>query len=524
MKPSAHPFPPPRPADRPGARAARRAALSVALVLAALAVLSPAAPPGGHTHITILHVNDIHGFMRPFMDKSAHPDHPVGGSAYLSGLIAELRAANPNGTLLVSAGDMFQGTAVSNRFYGRPMVEIMNYLGFDGMAVGNHEFDWGVEKLNEMVAGAKFPFLAANLTDDQGRPLAGIKPYVTFERAGVKIALVGICSTSTPQLTFADHVRNLRFQDPAKVLPPILKELRAKGVRLVVVLSHLGLAGDEELAEKVPGIDAIVGGHVHAPLFEPVLRGKTAIVQAGCYGIFLGVLNLRVPTDPKAPVEVEAGSTLRRIIAGTNAPWDAAAERLVAGYYDRIAGEYAEVVGEAAVELVHPPGGESNLGNLLCDALREKTGADIAVQNSGGIRAGIPKGRITLEHVMSVYPFENKVVTVEMSGKEVRTLFEEMPFWGKTSLQVSGVRIVYVQDPKAHPRLKSIVVGREPLDESRAYRVTINDFLLKGGDGYDIFSRCKSPVIGPPVRDTLVEYIRAHTPVRPVLEGRIKVE
>ncbi|MBP7867940.1 MAG: bifunctional metallophosphatase/5'-nucleotidase [Acidobacteria bacterium] len=520
MKPSANHFP----YRRLVGRAARRTALAVALFFTLQAVLLLAAPPEGHTHITILHVNDIHGFMRPFMDKSAHPDHPVGGSAYLSGLIAELRAANPGGTLLVSAGDMFQGTAVSNRFYGKPMVEVMNYLGFDGMAVGNHEFDWGVEKLNEMIAGAKFPFLAANLTDDQGKPLPGIKPYVIIERSGLKIALVGLCSTSTPQLTFADHVRGLRFQAPEVVLPPIMKELRAKGARLVVVLSHLGLRGDEELAEKVPGIDAIVGGHVHAPLFEPVLRGKTAIVQAGCYGIFLGVLNLRVPKDPGAPVEVEAGSTLRRIIAGPNAPWDAAADRLVANYYDRIADEYAEVVGEAAVELVHPPSGESNLGNLLCDALRAKTGADIAVQNSGGIRAGIPKGRITLEHVMAVYPFENKVVTVEMSGKDVRTLFEEMPFWGKTSLQVSGARIVYVQDPRAHPRLKSIAVGGQALDESRTYRVTINDFLLKGGDGYEIFSRCKTPVIGPPVRDTLVEYIRAHSPVSPAMEGRITVE
>ena len=477
-----------------------------------------------HKHLTILHVNDIHGFMRPFLDKASHPDLPVGGSAYLAGLIMEARQANPEGTVLVSAGDMFQGTAISNRFYGQPMVDLMNYLGFDASAIGNHEFDWGIEKLQKTLSGARFPFLAANVLDSEGGQLAGTKPFALIERNGLKIALIGVCSTETPRLTLYDNVKSMKFLGPETVLPALVRQVRKDGARLVVVLSHLGLEGDRKMARDVPGIDVVVGGHVHTPLFEPILEGDTVIVQAGCYGLYLGVLNLRVPLAQGKPVEVEPGITLRRIVAGPNATFDIKADQIVKRYFDQIAKEYAEVVGETTVELVHPPSGESNLGNLICDAIREKTGADIAVQNGGGIRAGIPVGKITLEQITAVMPFDNQIITLQMSGRDIRELFTKNTFWRKTGLQISGARIVYSQNEKAVPMLVSITVGDLPLDDDRIYRVSTNDFLLKGGDGYTTFAKGTAPVPGPLIREAIRDHVKAHSPLSTQKDNRIKVE
>ncbi len=495
-------------------------------LLAALLFLVPlrGADDQDHKHLTILHVNDIHGFMRPFLDKASHPDLPVGGSAYLAGLIMEARQANPEGILLVSAGDMFQGTAISNRFFGKPMVDLMNYLGFDASAIGNHEFDWGIEKLQRTLAGARFPFLAANVLDHEGKPLAGTKPFAVCERKGLKIALIGVCSTETPQLTLYDNVKSMKFLEPAAVLPALVKRMRQEGARLVVVLSHLGLEGDRQMARNVPGIDVIVGGHVHTPLFEPCVEEGTVIVQAGCYGLYLGALNLRVPLAPGKPVEVEPGISLRRIVAGPNAAFDTKADQIVKSYFDQIAKEYAEVVGETTVELVHPPAGESNLGNLICDAIRELTGADIAVQNGGGIRAGIPAGKITLEQITAVMPFDNQIITLQMSGKDIRELFSKNTFWRKTGLQISGARLVYSQNEKSVPVLVSITVGSLPLEDEKIYRVSTNDFLLKGGDGYTTFAKGVSPVTGPLIREAIRDYVKAHSPLSPQKDNRIRVE
>ena len=206
---------------------------------------------------------------------------PMGGAAYLAAMIEAEKTRNPRGVILLSAGDMFQGTPISDVFQGRPVLEMMNGLHFDAMTLGNHEFDWGRTALAGIIESAAFPVLSANIVDRAGNYLPGVRPYIIVERKGVKIAVIGLTTPETPYATKAENVKDLTFLDPAGVLPGLLAEVRRKGARLIVLLTHLGLDEDKRLAAAVKGIDVIVGGHSHTVVTDPVTVGRTIIVQAG---------------------------------------------------------------------------------------------------------------------------------------------------------------------------------------------------------------------------------------------------
>jgi 5'-nucleotidase/UDP-sugar diphosphatase len=474
--------------------------------------------------ITILHVNDTHGHILPYLKKSISGKIPVGGAAQLAARVHDERTRNPDGTLLLSGGDMFQGTPVSNVFRGKPVIEIMNYVPFDAMVIGNHEFDWKQDVLSTIIHSADFPFLSANIVDTQGHYIPAVQPYIILERKGLKIAVIGITTVETVTTTKPDNVKGLIFLDPEKVLPPLLKEVRDRGADMIIVLSHSGLDADRKLAIKVDGIDVIVGGHSHTAVTDPVVVDTTIIVQAGCFGLYLGVLELKIQRETKHIVHWTQTHELKTVFSGPDNPADPDVTGIINNYNNRIKDVFTKVVGETTVDLVQNRTGESNEGNLLCDAMKQETGSSIAFFNSGGLKITIPRGKITMEKIYELLPYDNVIMTMDLTGKQIQELLEHgatLPHGG--ILQASGISVTYDLKKPVGKRVANISVGNSPLNLMNVYTVTTNDFLAAGGDGYTTFKEGRNIRYGDNLRDVFVEYIKKHSPVDPKIEGRIVI-
>jgi 2',3'-cyclic-nucleotide 2'-phosphodiesterase (5'-nucleotidase family) len=488
-----------------------RQRLAAALLLL---LLSPA--PAGAETLTILHLNDFHGALEPTRAAAARPEE--GGAARLAALV---RAERTPGTLFVAAGDLMQGTNLSNLFAGKPVVEAFNLMGLDASAVGNHEFDNGRPAFAERAAEARFPFLAANI--DGSGPW---KRSEVLRVGGLRVALFGLATEETPIATHPRNVEGLIIGDPAAAARRMVAELRPQA-DLDVALTHLGFEEDEKLAAAAPGIDVIVGGHTHTKLERPARIGSTLIVQAFERGAFLGRLDLEVS-------EGRVVSHRYRLIPVTAASGDdAAVAAAVAGYAARLGERMREPVGTAGVDLDGAKDAtrsrETNLGDLVADVMREAAGADVALVNGGTIRAGIPAGAVTVGGIYDVLPFDNWLISFALTGRELRAALEtgvsrvEVRDGGFP--QVSGMRFLFDPRKPVGGRILSVEVGGAPLDEARTYVLATHDFLAAGGDGYAVFAG-HEPVYndsGRWLRDVLAEWWRRRGSIAPGVDGRIAV-
>jgi len=488
---------------------ARKTAASLAL----LALLAVAAPAAAET-LTLLHVNDFHGALQPSRSASALPEE--GGAARLAALV---RAERTPASLFLAAGDLMQGTNLSNLFAGRPVIEVFNLMGLDASAVGNHEFDNGQAALAERAAEAGFPFLAANIAG------AGPwKPSVIRQVGTLRVALFGLTTEETPVATHPRNVAGLSFADAAATARRMVAELRPQA-DVIVALTHLGVEEDEKLAAAAPGIDVIVGGHTHTRLEQPEQVGSTLILQAFERGVVLGRLDL----------EIEAGKVAshryRLIPVTPEAGEEPAVAAAVARYARRLDAKMGEVIGAAAVDFDGAKEAlrsrETNLGSLVADVMREAAGADVALINGGTLRAGIPAGAVTVGAIYDVLPFDNWLLAFSLTGRELRAALEtgvsrvEVRDGGFP--QVSGM--AYTFDPQAPPggRIVSVTVGGAPLDEGRRYVLATHDFLAAGGNGYTVFAGHEAVYndSGRWLRDVLAEWWRRRGSVAFAADGRI---
>ena len=467
-------------------------------------------------NLTILHINDTHGHLLPFVSfpkKLAGQGEKAGGAAFLARMIEQERDQNPDGTLLLSAGDMFQGTPISNLFHGKPVIEIMNYLHFDAMALGNHEFDWGQGVLHSIISEARFPVLSANVTTRDGKLIKGVKPYIILDKKGVRIAIIGLTTPQTRYTTKADNVVGLKFSWPESVMPPLIREVKAKGASIVIALTHLGLYDDRRLASEVKGIDLIVGGHSHTAITDPVVQSGTVIVQAGCYGLYLGVMKIAFDPEAKKIVSFTGNNELLPV-SPRSAPADPRVAKIIDEYEAKIKPQFAKTIGTADVDLKRNFTGESRLGDLIADAMRSSSGAQIAFQNRGGIRADIPAGPVTMEEVFTVLPFDDNIVSMNLSGKQVRQALEQSVAHGDVTLQVSGIRAVFDMSKPPGERAVSIEVAGKPLDDQASYRVATNDFLAAGGDRFNLFKHGRDFSTGQSQLEAVVDYIGRNSPIK----------
>jgi len=300
----------------------------------------------------------------------------------------------------------------------------------------------------------------------------------------VKIAIIGMTTPEVPRITTPGRFKHMTVDRPEDVLPRLTKKAKDEGAVIIIVLSHLGLDADKDLAQRIPGIHVIVGGHSHTALENPVVAGNTIIVQAGAYGLYLGVLKLKIDPATGKIIRHTEEKELEKVMAGKDRPYDKELARIIHAYYGRIEKEYSKVVGESSVPLVRYHQRESNIGNFICDTMQKKTGTDMAFINSGAIRNNIPKGRITLEQVFTLLPFDNILVTMKLTGKQILEILEQNAKLEHDILQVSGMEIRYDLSEPAGSRVREVYIGRRVLDTEKTYTVTTIDFLAAGGDAF----------------------------------------
>jgi 2',3'-cyclic-nucleotide 2'-phosphodiesterase (5'-nucleotidase family) len=440
--------------------------------------------------IRVLQTTDLHGALRPRDRGSARQK---GGAAALAAHARRLRAENPEGTVLLDGGDLFQGTLVSNRFFGRAVVELMNDLGYAAAAVGNHEFDWSVDTLAARAAEMRFATLAANVRQRGGGRPWWARPDTVLTRRGVRVGVLGLAYPGTPSVTRAGNVSTLRFEDDSAAaarVVPALRERRASA--LVIGLGHVPATQDgagrvhgdlARLARGVPGVDLWLGGHSHTRVASEV--GGVPVMIAGSHGEWIALCDLVV--DPVRDRVVERRSRLVPTWVDEVEP-DSAAQA-IAERWERLLGDQgAAVVGRSLRRLTRNRGGESPVGSLVADVMRESTGAEIALQNVGGLRAELPEGPITAGMVFEVIPFENRIVTLTLSGAEVRRALEE-GLAHERVVQVSGIRYRFDLGAPVGSRVTALAdsAGR-PLDPERRFLVATNDFMAQGGDGHGTLS------------------------------------
>lgn len=472
--------------------------------------------------IDLLTVNDFHGAITS-VDKNP-------GAAVMAGYLKAQAAKNPAATLIVSAGDMFQGTPDSNLLYGKTVMQLLNIIGFDAMALGNHEFDWGLAVLKERTAEASFPLLAANILDkDTLQPVDFVKRYVIIEKQGVKIGVIGIVTPETAVTTSPKIVSGFVFGDPAATLNSLIPEVRGKGADIIVVVTHLAsysgeLAGEvsgdaADLAGSVPGIDVIVSGHSHQKVAGKV--NAVPIVQAGYSGRVVGKISLVYMKNSR---EIVASTVAVDDVTGREVAPDPLVSAIVARSQVEIAPVKSKIFGTTLHGLAHDRYELSPLGQWVADRMREAANADIALQNGGGLRTSILAGTITAGDLYAVIPFDNTLYRVEMTGAKILAALE-FGIGNKTfgTVQFSGLKVKYdAAQPEGQRIMSVVLLDGSPLEKEKTYTVATNDFLVEGGDGFSMIKDAPRAVdLFMPLRDVIAEAVRKAGQVDHIIDDRL---
>jgi 5'-nucleotidase len=548
--------------------------LVIALTLVCSVVAVPMSPtPSGTVSVHILAVNDFHGHLVGPSGTITEPDGrsiPAGGVAYLAAHIQALRAQYPH-TVVVSAGDLIGASPlISALFHDEPTIEAFNLIGLDYNAVGNHEFDEGAAELLRMqhggchpvdgcrdgegFAGATFQFLAANVVR-QDSTTTLFPAYAVREIAGVKVAFIGMTLKGTPTIVRPSGVAGLTFRDEAETVNALVPHLKAQGIETIVVLIHEGgfptgtynecpgLSGAiVEIVHRFdPAVDVVISGHTHQA-YNCQINGRL-VTSAASFG--------RLVTDVDLTIDRATGDVVRmranNRIVSREVPPDPRLTALVDTYQTLVAPLANRVIGAMTADHTRDPtpAGESALGDVIADAQLAATadpavgGAVVALMNPGGIRAdlayapsgGEGDGRVTYGEAFTVQPFGNSLVTMTLTGAQLKTVLEQQ-FQGCGTqnrdrlLQVSaGLTYAWSRSAPACDKvdLASIKIKGAAIDPQATYRVTVNSFLADGGDHFLTFREGTDRLGGPQDVDALEAYFRAHSPVAPGPQNRVTV-
>lgn len=477
------------------------AGLSVSALLAAPALRRARAQ--GASRVALLHLNDFHSRHEPVAVTGAAcrtGEACFGGAARIATALAEAREAaraDQRPALLLEAGDSFLGSLFFTHHEGLAEAAVQRAWGVQGFALGNHEFDKGPAVLARYIEAAGFPVLCANLDATAEPALAGrVLPTLTFRNGAARLVVVGLVTPDTPGMSSPGP--NLRFTDPAEATERAVWAARREGPATVVLLSHLGVDADIRLAAQVAGVDAILGGHSHTRIAPPIrVEGPdrpVLIVQAGALGRWLGRLDLDLAADGTVLHHVQAMRELEMSLAE-----DPAVAGIVAEYAAPLEALRRAVVGRLpeALGLEGCRTGPCALGGFVAEAMRRAQGTEIGWVNGGGLRAGLPAGDVTRGDTLSALPFGNTLARVTLRGEAVLAALESglsrLPEPSGRFPQLAGLR--FRADPTRPMGERALEVEVEeapgewrPLDPARAYRITTNNFLRRGGDGNAAFA------------------------------------
>jgi 5'-nucleotidase len=507
----------------------RAAAVAAAILIAAAGVTSPAparplaaqqvdevGAPRLDAPLTILQLNDVY---------STVPVDGAGGLARVATLKQKLSRAGAT-TLLLLAGDFLSSSVASTVFKGEQMIAALNAVGLDIATLGNHEFDFGADILLQRMAEARWQWVVANAIDrTTGRPVGGAAPYVVRTIGALRVGIIGLCSTEG---VVRDRLARIDIGDPLKAAAKYIPMLRRERVDVIVALTHLTFEEDRLLAERFPEIDVIVGGHEHFPI--AATANRTFISKAGSDAKFVA----RIDIAKRRSGVVERFYELIPVTAAIEEEPNTAA--IVNAFESKLGAAMEEVVATIRAPLegtaIRLRAGETNLGNLVADAVRAAANSDLAIVNGGGIRGDRvhPAGPMTRRRLIEIHPFGNVVCTLAVPGRVVIEALEHgvsrLPATAGQFPQVSGLTFQVNPDATPGARVSDVRVGNAPIDRNRTYTLAIPDFLLVGGDGYAMFAGQKvvvGPESGPLMAIALENYLAKTPNVAPAVEGRIRV-
>ncbi|KQT45949.1 multifunctional 2',3'-cyclic-nucleotide 2'-phosphodiesterase/5'-nucleotidase/3'-nucleotidase [Devosia sp. Leaf420] len=505
--------------------------------------------------LNILHINDFHSRFDPITGSDSNCDAETdaagecfGGIARLKTIIDDTRAKYEGGnSLLLSAGDNFQGSLYYTTYKSKVVSDFFNQMGFDVVATGNHEFDDGPEEFLKFIEAAKFPIIGGNfdVTKDEG--LRGkIEGSIVLDIGGEKVGIIGATTEDTPDIASPGDVE---FHDVIQYVRGASEALDAAGVNKIILLSHIGYNEDLNVAASLPLVDVIVGGHSHSllgsmegavgpyPTMVTNPEGvEVPVVQANQYGKYLGDIAITWDDEGKVtkaegePFLIDASVTANEEFKTQLAELAGPIEEMTSQV---IGSTTAKLEGAREVCRVE----ECSMGNLLADAILDRVadqGATIAFQNGGGIRSSIDAGEITVGDVLTVLPFSNTLATVQISGADVIEALEngvsDIENGAGRFAQVSGLKYSYTLAKPAGERVSDVMVKGEgdtwvPIDEEKTYTIVTNNYVRGGGDGYGTFAEGENPYdFGPPLEQVVAEYLaKLGGEYTPYTDGRITV-
>ena len=514
--------------------ATRRVALASAVLLAAFVALtaptfelnrlSPARAQEQRdcpVRVTLLQVNDVYQFA-PVEGGTR------GGLARVSMLRKQIMKESPH-TLFLLAGDTISPSIESNTYKGQQMIEAWNLSGLDYATFGNHEFDFGPDVLQDRMRESHFKWLAANVVDRKtGKLFANTPEFVVREFDGVKVGLFGIVLQDALQTSRPGP--DVDILDACAAATRVVPKIHAAGAQVIVALTHLSMSEDKQLA-RCSGVDVIIGGHEHTLLES--MSGHAPIFKMTSDARELGRIDLNIS---KATGKLE--SIDWQIIPVTDKLKDDPAFAVLDRKYGPLLKGLEQPVGRAAVQLDLKSADvrtqETNMADFIADAFRQATSADIGLVNGGSIRADttIQPGVLTKRDVLSILPYNNRVVKMQLTGAVIRVALEH----GVASIgseaqpgrfpQVSGVRYTYDATRKPGARITGITINGQPLDDKRTYTLATTTYVaLEAGDGYDMFRNATlliRPEQAPQEVDILRKAIASVRAIAPKTDGRIK--
>ncbi|MEO0108453.1 MAG: bifunctional UDP-sugar hydrolase/5'-nucleotidase [candidate division WOR-3 bacterium] len=511
-------------------------------------------------HLYVVFTNDIHGGLAPSEGFWLNADFPppIGNAAAAMTVIREKRAqarAKGYGFLFFDLGDMFSGTPIGEFSRGRAVVEFLNRCSCDVQVPGNHDFDLGETTFVNLTREARAPFVCANIvleSTDSHWPVVlpdtifawepGAKPleprqnrYSTrvsgsgsgppgqspgFPGAGIKVGVFGLLTHYMKGNSSEASFGGLDVERHYVAAEREVRSLRARGADIVIAATHIGFSHDRNLADSVPGMDVIIGGHSHTGLREPVEFGRYHTICTQTYGRLTSVGFLDLEIEPETrKIAGYRGELIE--LSSDEILSDTSVQRFVAEWQSRAEAGFDRVVGQARRRLTRG-NDESPMGNLMADALREACQADIAV--TSGARGILPQGDVTWRDIYATDPFGNTAVTMTMTGQQVRAMLEVGVNGHHALFQVSGIRLVYDPALPIGHRILSVEVNGQSLDSLQEYRVATNSYLAAGAGEYGVFTVARDiEDTYTELRTILADYVGRHSPVDARIEGRIRI-
>jgi len=474
--------------------------------------------------IVILSINDFHGSLAP-AGKNA-------GAVKLADALKTEKAKNPGGTIIVSGGDNYQGSAMSNILYGEPVSAVFKEMGIELSAVGNHEFDWGINRINKWAEDGGFTFVCTNIYDKRtDQPVDWAEPFAIIEREGIKVGFIGLATPETAYKTKKVYVVNYEFRDSVETITEWVPKVKDAGADIIIALTHLGSWQDKEgditgeAADlcAVDGVDAVISAHTHQRV-SGLVNGKP-LVQAYKYGRSFAKLTFVFDENNKL---VSAEPFIDNLYARADTLKDDANTIAIYGKYEEEVGPVlGKILGKTTVDLDHDRYAEpSLLGEWTCEIMKDAVGVQIGMTNGGGLRTDVPAGEITAGKLYEVMPFDNYLYTMRLSGADVKSNIEHGIMNDDIGwVQIAGVKVTYNPGAEAGNRITSMVLEDDtPIEMENYYTVVTNDFMFDGGDKYNFENAKDALNTFIPIRDAMMEAVEKAGVISPKKQNWLSEE